>query len=105
MIKFKKGIKISGIRAELVLAILIAEGVYDKHDTDLVITSVVDGKHSYTSLHYSGSALDIRTRNIPEIYNKEIMAGEIRESLSDEYDVVVESNHIHIEYQPKGKLR
>ena len=105
MIKFKKGTKVSGIRPELVLAILIAEGVYDKYDTNLVITSIVDGKHSYTSLHYSGSAFDVRTRNIPKIYDKAIMAGEIRESLSDEYDVVVESNHIHIEYQPKGKLR
>ncbi|KKL05866.1 hypothetical protein LCGC14_2601760 [marine sediment metagenome] len=101
MIRFKRGTKISGIRAELILALLVAEGVYDKYDTDLVVTSVNDGRHSYTSLHYSGSAADIRTRELPEADSIQAVAEEIRQDLSDEYDVIVESDHIHIEYQPK----
>ena len=101
MIKFKQGTKISGIRPELILAILVAEGVYHKYSTDLVITSVNDGKHSFTSLHYSGSAIDIRTRELPEADSIQAVGEEIRQGLSNEYDVVVESDHIHIEYQPK----
>lgn len=101
MIVFKHGTKISGIRSELILAILVADGIYDKYETDLVLTSVNDGKHSHASLHYSGSAMDIRTRDLPEEDSVQKVAEEIRQALSNEYDVVVELNHIHIEYQPK----
>ena len=103
MIKFKKGTRIAGVRTELILAILVAEGVYDEYDTDLVLTSVNDGRHSYTSLHYSGSAIDIRTRELPGANNIQAVGKAIRQGLSDEYDVVVESDHIHIEYQPKRR--
>ena len=101
MIKFKIGTKVSGIRTELILAILVAEGVYNEHGTDLVLTSVNDGRHSYTSLHYSGSAVDIRTRNLPKDTNVQLIVGGIEKALSNEYDVVLEKDHIHIEYQPK----
>ncbi len=101
MIKFKQGTKISGIRPELIMAILVAEGVYQKYNTDLVVTSVNDGRHSFTSLHYSGSAVDIRTRELPEADSIQAVGEEIRQALSNEYDVVVELDHIHIEYQPK----
>jgi len=101
MIEFKTGVKIFGIRPELMLALLVAEGVYNKYDTDLVITSVVDGKHSYTSLHYCGCAADIRTRDLPQEDSIQAVGQEIRQALTREFDVVVESNHIHIEFQPK----
>lgn len=101
MISFKKGVKIFGIRPELMMAFQIAEGVYSKYNTDLVITSIVDGRHSYASLHYCGCAGDIRTRNLPKADSIQAVGEEIRQALTEEYDVVVESNHIHIEFQPK----
>ena len=105
MIKFKKGTRVSGIRTELVLAILIAEGVYNKYGIDLVLTSLDDRRHSPTSLHYSGSAVDVRTRNLPRTVDVQTVGMEIRQALSNDYDVVVESDHIHIEYQPRRRSR
>ena len=100
MIRFKQGTKVFGIRPELIMAILVAEGVYNKYSTDLVLTSVVGGRHSFTSLHYTGCAFDIRTRELNPDHIEEI--GEaIRQALTSEYDVVVERDHIHIEFQPK----
>ena len=100
MIRFKQGTKVFGIRPEVVMAILVAEGVYKTVSTGLVLTSVNDGRHSLTSLHYSGNAVDIRTRELDPDHIEEI-GEEIRQSLTSEYDVVVESDHIHIEFQPK----
>lgn len=103
MIRFKQGTKTFGIRPELIMAILVAEGIYEQYTTDIVITSVNDGRHSRTSLHYSGNAVDLRTRELPEVKAQEV-GEEIRNSLTSEYDVVVETDHIHIEFQPKRRI-
>jgi hypothetical protein len=72
----------------------------------LVVTSVCDGRHKKGSLHYKGLAFDVRTWANGEgeqlgVDDKEIMAKDYREVLGPDFDVVVESTHIHIEYQPK----
>ncbi len=94
---FKKGVSIRGVRSETVLAIQIAAGLWP----NLVITSVVDGKHSRGSLHYPGAAFDVRTRDRSAASIKRFVA-RLRRRLTDEFDVVVESTHVHVEFQPKG---
>ena len=101
MIKFKKGVKVFGIRPELILAFQVADPIYSEYEADVVVTSVRDGRHSYTSLHYIGCAADIRTKNLPNVGNVEAVAKEIRQALTNEYDIIVERDHIHIEFQPK----
>jgi len=98
--QFKDGVKINGIKPELTLAIIIADGVYKDHNYSLVITSVTDSKHSRTSLHYVGFAFDLRIRNIPK---KELLLiqKDLQDALTDEFDVVLEKDHFHIEFQPK----
>tara|TARA_Y100000114_G_scaffold50443_2_gene46041 strand:- start:2717 stop:3037 length:321 start_codon:yes stop_codon:yes gene_type:complete len=87
---------------QILFAIIVAKEVYDKYTTDLVITSGSErsAKHSPTSLHYSGMAVDIRTRNLPEGTKEEVYSL-IKEALNVDYDVILHSTHIHIEYQPK----
>ena len=60
----KPGVRIAGIRPETVLGILAADQVYRDHDTDMVVTSVCEGKHSKGSLHYAGCAFDCRISNL-----------------------------------------
>jgi hypothetical protein len=69
----------------------------------MVVTSVNDGSHSYSSLHYSGCAADLRIRNLPEHTMPEDVANEIKERLGKDFDVIVEKDHIHMEYQPKKR--
>jgi len=69
---------------------------------EFCITSVIDGKHRPNSLHYSGLAFDLRTRHLKTEDGVKNVAAEIRGALGREYDVVVEKDHIHIEYDPKG---
>lgn len=79
-------------------------------DDRIWITSGEDGQHSEQSFHYvkNGSrALDLRTRNITA--NDEVQRASragmwcvrMRKRLGSEYDVVLETDHVHIEHDPK----
>lgn len=97
---FKKGVKVQGIRPELILAIIVADGVYASLGQELVITSLLDGTHSNTSLHYTGCGVDFRTRFFTQ-EEAEKARNDISARLTSDYDVILESNHIHLEYQPR----
>jgi hypothetical protein len=93
-------VHLAGIRPELVLAIMVVDTLYHSYGEELVITSVVDSEHSSKSLHYVGAAFDARTSYFtPAILNS--VVNEIRSSLGFDFDVVVEKDHLHVEFQPK----
>lgn len=87
--------------------------------TGFIVTSGNDGSHGGSSgsnsLHYKNRAIDISFREaikntiIEGLSNKsssiinEISFSLTKASGAIDYDVVIESNHIHIEYDPKGK--
>lgn len=98
---FKSGVKLFGLKSETLAAMIAVDGAYNDLGHDLVITSVRDGQHSRTSLHYVGYAFDCRIHGInPERLSELVQL--IRESLTDEFDVILEKDHIHIEFQPKN---
>jgi len=98
--KFKYGVKVKGIKPELLIALVVADTCWKRYGDELVVTSLTDSKHGNGSLHPSGYGGDLRTRNFPKNM-VEAVAQDLRERLTDEYDVVVESDHIHIEFDPK----
>ena len=87
----------SGVRPEIVLALSSADGIYQSHGETLTVTSLLDGEHMRASLHYVGAAGDLR---LPE-QGVDILVRDLKMALGENYDVVLESSHIHIEYQPK----
>ncbi len=100
MLMLKSGARIAGLRPELVLAVVAAERVLEEIGVDCVISSGIDGRHSAGSLHYAGGALDLRSREVaPEKMN--VLIARLRECLGEDFDVVLEVDHIHIEFQPK----
>ena len=100
MPKLKPGVRLAGIRPEILVAVMAAERAYNRAGYELVVTSCADSKHSRGSLHYAGAAVDLRTRGVPADVIQAIVA-EIRESLGADFDVVLEDTHLHVEYQPK----
>jgi hypothetical protein len=62
-----------------------------------VITSTYEGNHSPSSLHYGNLAVDFR---LPKKKADDLISA-IRSRLSQDYDVVLETDHIHVEYDPK----
>ena len=96
----KNGVDLRGLSPQMALAYTIACRCYGQYDC--VITSANDSKHGPNSLHYKGQALDLRTRHLngqglQAVYLK------LKESLGEQFDVVLESDHIHVEWDPKDK--
>ena len=109
MIRFKEGVNFSGMVPQMNTAFMVGEQVYAEHKTDLTITSLNDGEHSLTSLHYDGRAADFRIRNpniekasdtLPDDDLEEVVE-QIEDRLGRHWDVVLEEDHIHVEYQPR----
>ena len=96
--RIKPGVKLHS-RYAIPIASQIASDVYKSHGAELVITSGIDGKHKPDSKHYIGQAIDCRIYNLNNI-DPQIVRDEIAERLGNEFDVVLEKTHIHIEWDP-----
>lgn len=64
------------------------------------ITSAIDGKHSRGSKHYSGNAFDVRTFELSDA-DREKARSMMADRMGEDFDVVLESDHIHVEFDPK----
>jgi|ETNvirnome_2_300_1030623.scaffolds.fasta_scaffold02975_6 hypothetical protein len=98
-IQFKDSTNLSGVRPEMALGIMVAEGVYSRHNVDLIVTSVTDGKHGPHSRHRVGLGADFRTFHIKTEHLQSVVS-DLKKSLGPHFDVVHEADHIHIEYDP-----
>lgn len=102
--EIKPGASLRGIRPEMVAAFPAICAAYARYAVPAVMTAGTDGSHSRGSLHYVGLATDWRTKNLPggsAGLKSNAVAADIRKALGEEFDVVLEKTHIHIEYQPK----
>ena len=93
----KAGVDISRLKPEIRKKLTVIERTVDAiTEEELIITSTYEGTHSAGSLHYANLAVDIRRANNPDAVRQEIKRG-----LGADYDVILENDHIHIEYDPK----
>jgi len=70
--------------------------------SDAVVTYTTNGKHTNNSRHYSGDAIDIRTRNMKKDERLKV-TDDLKATLGDQYYVLDEKNHIHIQYNRRRK--
>lgn len=102
MIRFKRGVDSSNIDKMIWLAIGVAERIYSNVGVIVTITALRDGVHGKGSLHYDGKALDLRTRMLTSVQTADVLK-RLRNALEPMgFDAIFESDHIHIEWQPKG---
>jgi hypothetical protein len=101
-VKVKDGVNLSGMTAPALFGLTVSEVIFGRHGAEMVVTSGTDGVHSAGSRHYSGNAFDLRTRNLTGETLTAILDS-LKSALSKfGFDVVRESDHIHVEYDPKG---
>lgn len=94
----KKGVKLHPATVWSVAMPIIFQ-IYTDFGVTPVITSGMDGKHMPGSLHFGGLAFDFRTRHVGAAELPQLVA-QITEALGDEFDVVLESDHLHVEFDP-----
>jgi len=93
----KPGVRLIGLQPQIVLAYVICEPILKAHGQPAVITSLCDGRHSRQSRHYIGMAMDLRTRDL-EANDKRKVADLIADALGDEYFVLLEDTHLHLQF-------
>lgn len=115
----KRGVKLRGLTPQMLVGVMIANDAWKKvgyvySQEDMVLTSCNDGRHSYGSLHWSGNAVDIRTKTISPDADGETRLSDVtkfvdlvRRDCGEEFDVVLEyfgepNEHMHMEYHPKS---
>ncbi len=99
MMIIKKGVRVYGLRPEILLAVIAWTEICRVHGVDCVITCVIDGKHSTGSFHYNGLGIDFRTA---DLHGNLVQAVDtLKTNLGADYDVVLEGDHVHVEFQPK----
>lgn len=86
-------------RPEIDYARRILARVWASRGYTLTVTSGLDSTHSAQSLHYEGLAEDYRTRDVAPS-DLPTMIAEVRAILGSDYDVVLERDHLHVEYDP-----
>ena len=102
VLQFKVTTDMTGMHPMMNLALLVINDVFrEMVGVEAVITSGRDGKHSSKSLHYAGQAIDLRTRHMDDAQIT-IALRELQNRLEPiGFDVILEQDHFHIEYQPK----
>jgi hypothetical protein len=95
---FKTGVSLIGMQPEALVGIDICLSMFHNRGLSMTLTSCRDGRHSAHSHHYKGLAWDIRIWDIENEVAE--VCNELREYLGDEYQVIPEPDHIHVEYDP-----
>ena len=99
---FKKDVLIKRVHPKMVYAWGVVAQLSDEWDIDTVVTSVSDGVHMRGSKHYLDpcQASDFRTWYLPSEPEKRKFTKELQKRLGEDFDVVLESTHLHVEYDP-----
>jgi hypothetical protein len=97
----KPGVVIKVINSQLCHVCYTVWFIWKEYGLDAVMTSANDGSHMAGSLHYKDLAWDFRIWGLD---NPGEVCGKLRSLLNakhHDYDVVLEPNHAHVEYDPK----
>jgi hypothetical protein len=103
VLALKDGFSFKGIRAEIVAGLQILTPIASNLGIKtLVLTAGTNGKHGDGSLHYSGLALDIRSRNLTREQKMGLLQG-FNTSAGKNFDFILEdqgldNEHFHLEY-------
>jgi len=99
MMLLKPGVDISKLEKPIRTTLGILDDLLPDHEGIFVVTSTYEGDHIPNSLHYAHRAYDfvILRGDSEEIIER------FRKAVGKDYDILVDVNHYHIEYDPEGR--
>ena len=97
----KLGVNTEALSPHITSRFGVVDHIFLKHaGREAIITSGNDSQHMIKSLHYKGRAIDLRTKDLTDKIKIKIVE-DLRKTLGPDYDVILESTHIHVEFDPK----
>lgn len=103
MLSFKKGVDIVGITKECIALIHNVAYAYEAHGySECVVASVTDGAHMNGSKHYEGNAADFRTWPVKSQSDLMAILETAKYRCGKDYDIIIEKDHLHGEFDPKA---
>jgi len=100
----KKGVSLRGLQPPMLIGLNVVALVFmEVFGKDTIITCGTEGRHGKSSKHYTGYALDFRTRHLKEEFRLELR-NEVWVSLGAEFDIVLHKSHLHVEFDPKNAI-
>lgn len=101
---FKFGVKYDGLAFPMWFALGFIElECRNLFNSECTITSLQDGTHMEGSLHTSGNAADIRIKDLT-LEQAQMLCIHLKSFLGPYgFDIVLEKDHVHVEYDPKGR--
>lgn len=94
-----KGAKLLGIKPEMIPVFIITNEVFRHYSAEAVLTEGTGGIHR-TIVHPLGMATDWGLSKLGKSVDKSIKS-RLKAKLGDQYDVILESDHFHIEFDPR----
>ena len=89
------GLDLSSLHEKIWYAIKVISQIWG--DEDVIIASTWEGTHLPWSKHYRKEAIDVGAPEF-DVLSK---ITELKTELSPDFDVVFESDHVHVEWDPK----
>lgn len=111
--KFKDGTRFtSNMHFVTPFVITVVDSAYmEEFGHEAVCTSANDRIHQENSLHYKGAAWDFRiwrnndfTKGPYPASELALLKDKLNRRLGDLFDIVLERDHIHVEFDPKAEL-
>jgi len=121
--KVKEGVKLEGLKPPMRAVLIAAEKAYMGHvGREAIVTSTTEGVHSAGSLHPYGYAVDFRIAELRGFVQTDdrgpvyqyrwaltgvqlkLIKDYMDSYLGDEYQVIIEDDHIHVEWQKAIEL-
>lgn len=105
MLSFLMGVSLRDLAPQMLVAMQVVEEAFKDYGLDCIVTSGNDKTHSKKSLHYSGRALDFRTKHAGGL--QRAILEKVKNRLTHlGFDVLLEdlgkdNEHLHVEYDPK----
>lgn len=100
MFGIKDRVRFASPEMAMMHASLVMMEVCREFGVDCVVTCGIE-EHEHPSFHVYGGGLDYRTRDLEHQARKELFSASASKRLGDGFDVVLESDHLHVEYDPK----
>jgi len=100
-VRFGVGVSLRDLKPQAVVGLLVCDRIYAAHGQAMTVTSVNDSSHMVRSKHYEGRAFDLRINDLPAEVREQIGVELQHELTPLGFDVVIESDHFHVEHDPK----